>query len=81
MATGAVAERVRLVTAAIGLANLHHVILGTVAVLAGAFAGQGVGAEDFGRFLLWATLGNAPGGVVFVALVKYGLARPEAQTP
>jgi formate/nitrite transporter FocA (FNT family) len=69
-----------LVTTSIGFANLHHVILGTVEVLAGAFAGQGVGVGDFARFLLWATLGNALGGTVFVALVKYGLARPEAQT-
>ena len=27
---------------------------------------------DYGRFLLWATLGNALGGVIFVALIKYG---------
>ncbi len=36
---------------------------------------------DFGRFVLCATLGNALGGTVFVALLKYGHARPEAQTP
>jgi formate/nitrite transporter FocA (FNT family) len=66
------------ITAAIGFAGLSHVVLGTVEVLAGAFAGQGVGAADFGRFLLWATLGNAVGGSVFVALIKYGHARPEA---
>ena len=70
-----------LITTAIGLANLHHVILGTAEVLAGAFSGQGVGMADVGRFVLWATLGNALGGAVFVAPVKYGHARPEAQTP
>ncbi|HEY2157785.1 MAG TPA: formate/nitrite transporter family protein [Isosphaeraceae bacterium] len=69
-----------LVTASIGFASLHHVILGSAEVLAGVFAGQGVTPADFGRFLLWATLGNIVGGVVFVALLKYGLARPEAQT-
>jgi formate-nitrite transporter family protein len=65
-----------LITTAIGFAGLHHVILGTVEVLAGAFAGQGVVVGDVGRFLLWATLGNVVGGSVFVALIKYGHARP-----
>lgn len=69
-----------LVTTSIGFAGLHHVILGSVEVFAGAFSGQGVGPSDVGRFLLWATLGNIVGGVVFVAVLKYGLARPESQT-
>jgi formate/nitrite transporter FocA (FNT family) len=68
-----------LATASIGFAGLHHAILGAVEVFAGAFAGQDVGPSDVGRFLLSATLGNILGGVVFVALLKYGLARPEAQ--
>ena len=54
-------------------------VLGSVEVFAGAFSGQGVGPADIGRFLLWATLGNAVGGVVFVAILKYGVARPEAR--
>ncbi len=66
-----------LVTTAIGFAHLHHSILGSVEVLAGAFANQGVTAADFGHFLLWTTLGNAVGGPVFVALIKYGHANPE----
>lgn len=61
-----------LVTTAIGLGKLHHSIVGTVEVLAGIFAGQGIGFADFGHFLLWTTLGNSIGGVVFVALIKYG---------
>ena len=69
-----------LVTTAIGFAGLHHVVLGSVEVFAGAFSGQDVGPADIRRFLLWVTLGNAAGGVVFVAIVKYGLARPEAKT-
>ena len=60
-----------LVTAAIGLAGLHHSIAGTVEVLTGLFAGQGIGVVDFLDFLLWTTVGNAIGGVIFVALVKY----------
>lgn len=68
-----------LVTGVIGFANLHHAIVGTVEVMAGAFSGQGIGPADVGRFLLWVTLGNIVGGVVFVAFLKYSLARPEAQ--
>lgn len=61
-----------LVTTAIGLGKLHHSIVGTAEVLAGIFAGQGITLADFGHFLLWATLGNSIGGVVFVAIIKYG---------
>lgn len=61
-----------IVTTAIGLGKLHHSIVGTVEVLAGYFAGQGITLADFGHFLLWTTLGNSIGGVVFVALIKYG---------
>jgi formate-nitrite transporter family protein len=45
--------------------------VGTVEVLAGPFAGQGITAEDFGHFLLWTTLGTAAGGGFFVAFLKY----------
>jgi formate-nitrite transporter family protein len=61
-----------LVTLTIGFAQLHHVVVASAEVLAGVFAGQGLTAGDFGRFLGWTTLGNAVGGVVFVALLKYG---------
>jgi formate/nitrite transporter FocA (FNT family) len=67
-----------LVTTGIGLAHLHHSIVGTVEVLAAVFAAQGVTLAEFGHFLLWATLGNAIGGLVFVALIKYGHASQEA---
>jgi formate/nitrite transporter FocA (FNT family) len=70
-----------LVTTAIGLAGLHHSIVGTVEVLAGIFAGQGITLLDYGHFILWATLGNAIGGLVFVALVKYGHATRQGQEP
>lgn len=68
-----------LVTTGIGLAHLHHSIVGSVEVLAGIMSGQGVTLLDFGHFLLWATLGNAIGGLVFVALIKYGHASREGQ--
>lgn len=59
------------ITAGIGFAHLHHSIAGTVEVLAGVFANQGVTMGDFVHFLVWTTLGNAIGGVFFVALIKY----------
>lgn len=59
------------ITAAIGFGQLHHSILGTVEVLAGYFAGQGTTLADYWHFILWSTLGNALGGVIFVALIKY----------
>jgi formate/nitrite transporter FocA (FNT family) len=60
-----------LITTTIGFLGLHHSIVGTVEVLAGLFAGQGITPADFGHFLLWTTLGNSVGGVVFVAAIKY----------
>ena len=68
-----------LVTTSIGYAGLHHVILGSVEVFAGAFSGQGIGPGEVGRSPIWATLGNTLGGVEFVAILKYGHARPEAR--
>ena len=64
-----------LVTSGIALAHLQHSIAGTVEVLAGVLSGDQVTWVEFGRFLLWSTLGNAVGGVVFVALLKYGQVR------
>ncbi len=60
-----------LIAAAIGLAHLPHSIAGTVEVFAGTVAGP-VTLVDFGRFLAFTTLGNAIGGTVFVAFLKYG---------
>lgn len=56
----------------IGFAHLHHVVAGSVEVLVGVFARQGVTLADYGHFLLWAALGNAVGGPLFVAVIKYG---------
>ncbi len=61
-----------MITTAIGLGHLHHVVLGTAEVLGGVFSNSGVTWHDFARFLLWTTLGNAIGGPVFVALLRYG---------
>lgn len=61
-----------MITVGIGLAHLQHSIAGSIEVLTGVFGGTGIGWGDFAHFLLWSTLGNAAGGVVFVALIKYG---------
>jgi formate-nitrite transporter family protein len=68
-----------LVTFALGFTHLHHAIAGTTEVLAGLFAGQGITLADFGRFLALATLGNVIGGVVFVAILKFGHATQTAE--
>lgn len=62
---------VALVAGLIGLAHLHHVVLGTAEVLGGLFAGEGGSLSLFLYFLVWTTLGNAVGGIFFVALLKY----------
>jgi len=73
---------VAIITWSIGIAHLHHAIVGSVEVLAGVFARQGVGLRDYWHFLLWASLGNAAGGVFFVALFKYSHAtRRAAEAP
>jgi formate/nitrite transporter FocA (FNT family) len=61
-----------IIATAIGFAHLPHSIAGTVEVLAGVFVGPEVTLRDFARFLVASTLGNAIGGSVFVALLKYG---------
>lgn len=61
-----------LVTALIGFIGFHHSIAGSVEVLMGVFVGSGATWSDYAFFLIWATVGNAIGGVVFVALIKYG---------
>ncbi len=66
-----------LVTATIGIGHLHHSIVGSVEVLAGVFTSDEISWGDFGHFLLWATLGNAIGGPVFLALLKHTHARPD----
>jgi formate/nitrite transporter FocA (FNT family) len=71
-----------LIASVIGYAHLHHVVVGSVEVLAGVFSGAGVSLGDYGHFLVWTTLGNALGGPLFVAIIKYGHAsEDERATP
>ncbi len=60
-----------LITTTIGLAHLHHSMAGSIEVLSGIFADQGITWYDYGHFLLWTTLGNVIGGVFFVGVIKY----------
>jgi formate/nitrite transporter FocA (FNT family) len=60
------------VTATIGLLHLPHSIAGNVEVLFGLFVSPAISVLDYLAFLGLATVGNAVGGAVFVALLKYG---------
>lgn len=60
-----------LVTFTIGAAGLHHCIVGSVEVFTGMLSSDSITIVDYLRFLLWASIGNALGGAVFVAILKY----------
>ncbi len=61
-----------LITFGIGIAHLPHSIAGNVEVLMGTLVSPTIGVVDYVAFLALATVGNAVGGTVFVALLKYG---------
>lgn len=61
-----------LVTFIIGLAGLHHCIVGSIEVFSGMISSSDIGIDSYLKFQLWATIGNAIGGAVFVSLLKYG---------
>lgn len=61
-----------IVTATIGLLHLPHSIAGNVEVLFGVFVSPAITPLEYLAFLVLATAGNACGGAVFVAVLKYG---------
>jgi formate/nitrite transporter FocA (FNT family) len=61
-----------LVTGLIGFAHLPHSIVGHVELFGALVAAPEITLADYGRFMVLATVGNAIGGTVFVALLKYG---------
>jgi formate/nitrite transporter FocA (FNT family) len=69
---------VLLTTFVIGAAGLHHSIAGSIEVLVAVFAGAGADWRDYLGFAPPAIVGNAVGGSVFVALLKYGHVRASA---
>jgi formate/nitrite transporter FocA (FNT family) len=62
---------IMIITTIIGIGNMHHCIVGSIEVFSGLLVSSEVKIGDYLHFQGWATLGNAIGGVVFVALVKY----------
>lgn len=62
-----------LVTGGIALGHLHHSVVGAIEVMAALFAGASASTAEFGHFLLWATVGNALGGVLFAVLIQYSV--------
>lgn len=58
-------------TFTIALLHLPHSIAGNVEVAMGLLVDPAVGVLDYGRFLVASLVGNAVGGIVFVAIIKY----------
>jgi len=61
-----------IITLIISLAGLHHSIVGSIEVFAGFLTSDKIGFVDYLTFQSTALAGNAAGGVVFVAILKYG---------
>ena len=61
-----------MITFIIALAGLHHSIVGSIEVFAGLLISDSVSFVDYLTFQSTALVGNAVGGVVFVAILKYG---------
>lgn len=64
-----------LITTIMGLAGLHHCIIGSIEVFTGMISHEEITGGDYLRFQFWATFGNAIGGSVFVAILKYSHVR------
>jgi len=61
-----------MVTSVLALTGLHHSLVGNIEVFAGLISTSEITILDYFTFLITALVGNAIGGVVFVALIKYG---------
>jgi len=62
---------VLIVTGTIGMLHLPHSIAGNVEALFGLFVSPAITVTDYLSFLALATVGNAVGGAIFVAALKY----------
>ncbi len=60
-----------MITGIMAFTSLHHSIVGNVEVFAGLLSSPKISISDYLTFESVALLGNAIGGVVFVALLKY----------
>jgi formate-nitrite transporter family protein len=70
-----------LIGTTIGLGRLHHAVTGSLEVLSGMLAGAGIILTDFGYFLMWTTLGNIIGGVIFAVLIRFSVLMSSARHP
>jgi formate/nitrite transporter FocA (FNT family) len=61
-----------IITFIISLAGLHHSIVGSIEIFAGLLTSDKILFIDYLTFQSTALAGNAVGGVVFVAILKYG---------
>jgi len=68
------------ITATIGLTHLHHSITGTAEMSAAFFVGASTPGDLF-HFLLWTTLGNAVGGILFAVSVVSSLHMRHKEAP
>lgn len=60
-----------MITAVMAFAGLHHSIIGSVEVFSGMLSSPDISVLDYLSFQSTALLGNACGGAIFVALLKY----------
>lgn len=60
-----------LITAVMAFTGLHHSIIGSVEIFAGMLSSPEISLGDYLTFQCTALLGNAFGGAIFVALLKY----------
>lgn len=60
-----------MITAVLAFTGLHHSIVGNVEVFAGLISSPAISFSDYINFIALALFGNALGGFVFVALLKY----------
>ncbi|KPM32166.1 Formate/nitrite transporter family [Croceitalea dokdonensis DOKDO 023] len=60
-----------MITLIVGFSGLHHSIVGNIEVFAGLFFTDAISTNTYLTFQLTALFGNAFGGVIFVALLRY----------
>ncbi|WP_211226739.1 formate/nitrite transporter family protein [Algoriphagus vanfongensis] len=60
-----------LITSVLSFTSLHHSIIGNIEVFAGTITSDQIGIGDYLTFQSTALIGNALGGAIFVALLKY----------
>lgn len=60
-----------MITAVMAFAGLHHSIIGSVEVFSGMLSSPDISVLDYLSFQSTALMGNAFGGAIFVALLKY----------